>query len=340
MKIFKRLSYCALGLVLTACSHNPSILLDAAGPKAKDVRNLFWFIAGVEGVIFVLVLGVLFWGILRRHNTPAMDPLEPSAESEKPLIKVVGLAIALTIVTLTIFVGASYAVDRSHSDFDRYADVEIMVTAHQWWWELRYLGFPPSEIFTTANEIHVPVGKKIRFILKSSDVIHSLWFPNISGKQDIIPGQERDMFIEVDKEGVWQGRCGEFCGLQHAFMLLTLVAEPKEKYESWRKAQLLPAAEPQTDQQKHGRDVFNNGACTMCHAMRTADAMNQSDNAPDLTHLKSRATIGAGAAPNTKGYLGGWILDPHGIKPGVHMPTILQEPRDFQALLSYLETLK
>ncbi|MDD5460070.1 MAG: c-type cytochrome [Methylococcales bacterium] len=225
-------------------------------------------------------------------------------------------------------------------DLDKDSELEIEVTAHQWWWELSYLSATPSDVFTTANELHVPVNTKVRLKLKSPDVIHSLWLPNLAGKQDIIPGREQDLVLRVDREGIWHSRCGEFCGLQHAFMRLALFSESKRAFEAWRTAQRQPSAEPQTDIEKHGHEVFSKGACTVCHAIREKNTTGYSDHAPELTHLKSRTTIGAGAAPNTKGYLGGGILDPHSIKPGVHMPTILQKPEDFQALLVYLETLK
>jgi cytochrome c oxidase subunit 2 len=315
-------------------------LLDVAGPHADKTAKLFWFFLSVETVVFVLILTFLFFSLWRRREPKLVAPLQPSAQTEWRLVCGVGISVALTVLILTSFVGASYAVDRELIDLDRDASVEIEVTAHQWWWELRYLSATPSEVFTTANEIHVPAGEKVRLILKSNDVIHSLWFPNLSGKRDIIPGRDQDLFIRADREGVWLGRCAEFCGMQHAKMNLVLFAEPKEKFEDWKRLQRAPATEPQTADLARGRQIFTSASCTLCHTIRGTEAAGYSSNAPDLTHLKSRTTIGAGAVQNTKGYLGGWILDPHGIKPGVHMPTILQEPQDFQALLSYLETLK
>jgi cytochrome c oxidase subunit 2 len=198
----------------------------------------------------------------------------------------------------------------------------------------------PSNTFITANEIHVPVNEKIRLKLKSSDVIHSLWFPNLSGKKDIIPGKDRDMVIRADRQGIWQGRCGEYCGNQHALMGLTLIAESKGSYEAWKASQRMPARQPQTAAEKRGQEIFQTSACVLCHVIRSETSKGFSNVAPELTHLKSRLSIGAGAAPNTKGHLGGWIIDPHGLKPGVHMPTNLQEPQDFQDLLTYLESLK
>jgi cytochrome c oxidase subunit 2 len=267
-------------------------------------------------------------------------PVAPASGSERGLKLWVSAGIAVTVLILTSFVGLSYAVDRRLITLDDEPAIEIEVTAHQWWWELRYPGPRPSDTFATANEMHVPLGQTVKLKLKSVDVIHSFWLPNLAGKADIIPGRDQDLVFRADKEGTWHGRCSEYCGLQHAFMGLTLIVDEPAQFQQWLAAQRAEAIEPRTDEERRGRDVFATGPCGLCHVIRGTDAAGHSSSAPDLTHLKSRTTIGAGAAPNSKGHLGGWIIDPQGIKPGVHMPTILQEPNDFQALLAYLEILK
>jgi cytochrome c oxidase subunit 2 len=340
VKTQSRLSLFMLLPALASCSRNPSVLLNTAGPGAEKIGNLFWYFLIVESVVGFLVLGILFTSLWRRREDASDIPLLPRPGSEGRVVLAVGGAVVVTTLILTSFVVASYSVDRKLIKMDRDPAVEIEVIAHQWWWELRYLNGDPSQVFTTANEIHVPLHKTIRLVLKSSDVIHSIWFPNITGKKDVIPGRNQDLFLQVDKAGEWEGRCAEFCGLEHAFMGIKLFAEPKEKFEAWKSAQLRPAAEPVSFEEKRGQQIFTTGACNICHAIRTVEVTSFSSNAPELTHLKSRTTIGAGAAPNSKGYLAGWIVDPHGIKPGVHMPTILQHPDDLQALLAYLEILK
>jgi cytochrome c oxidase subunit 2 len=164
--------------------------------------------------------------------------------------------------------------------------------------------------------------------------------PNLNGKRDIIPGRSNILWIEADKPGEWHGRCAEFCGYQHAHMDLTVIAEPLDSFNGWRGAQTAPAHQPQTEEQVRGEVIFASSNCGLCHAIRGSLADGQTTTAPDLTHLKSRLTIGAGVAPNGEGFLGGWIADPHGLKPGVNMPTTLLSPADFQALLVYLETLE
>jgi cytochrome c oxidase subunit 2 len=321
-------------------TRNPSILFDTAGPHAHLTAALFRFALWVDATVAALVLGTLLVALWRRRVATLTPPTEPTPGSERRVAKVVGAAVAATVVVLTIFVGASYAVDRRLVELDRDPALEIEVTAHQWWWEARYLDATPSRVFTTANELHVPTHETVRLRLRTSDVIHSFWVPNLAGKRDIIPGRDDELTLRAERDGAWQGRCAEFCGLQHAHMGLTIVSEPRPAFEAWQASQRAPAAEPRTAEESRGREVFVHGACAVCHVIRTAAETGFSDNAPDLTHLKSRGALGAGAAPNTKGHLGGWILDPHGIKPGVHMPTILQEPADFQALLAYLETLR
>jgi cytochrome c oxidase subunit 2 len=329
-----------LSLNLLACTRNPSILLNPAGPHAAKIESLFWYVFWVEVIVWILVLGVLFRSLARRKTEKIEQPLELSERTERRLTLFVGTAIAMTVLILTSIVGFSYLVDKKLIELDQNPTLEIEVTAHQWWWELRYMDKPASKIFLTANEIHIPIHEKVKLILKSTDVIHSLWIPNLSGKKDIIPGREQDLVIEANQEGVWKGRCAEFCGMQHAKMDLIVIAESKEKFEAWKESQLQPAKEPQDPEEIRGMKIFTSISCTMCHVIRGTEAKGYSSHAPDLTHLKSRTHIGSGAATNTKGNLGGWIIDPQRIKPGVHMPTMLQEPRDFQALLNYLETLK
>ena len=327
-------------LGLAACSRNPSAVLDPAGPHARVTGDLFWFLLIVNGLIWIAVLGVLFVSLVRNRTAVTTAPAEPAPATEQVLTQRVAVAVIATVLMLTLFVGVSYAVDRKLIAFDRGDAVTIEVTGHQWWWELRYSGALPSDTFVTANEIHVPVGRKVRLTLRSTDVIHSMWIPNLAGKRDIIPGHDQELVFEADKPGRWYGRCAEFCGLEHAYMGIVVIAEPPAKFDAWQAAQRLPAPAPLTAEAQYGQQVFTSSPCGMCHTIRGTDAAGYSSTAPDLTHLMSRTTIAAATVPNATGYLGGWIVDPHGIKPGVQMPTIQQNSKDYQALLAYLGTLK
>jgi cytochrome c oxidase subunit 2 len=336
-RIERRSACCAVAiLALSGCAGNPSVL-EATGPEATDIARLFWLFIGVSAVVYVLVIVALVWAVIRSRRQAAPDMGPTMARSATRLI---GGAVAATVLILSGLVVASFAVDRGLLSMQQEPFVEVEVTGHQWWWEIRYLSDDPSKIFRTANELHVPVGRRVKLNLKSADVIHSVWLPNLNGKRDTIPGRGNMMWIEADKPGEWHGRCAEFCGYQHAHMDLTVIAEPLDSFNSWRAAQTEPAHQPETEEQRHGEAVFASSNCVTCHAIRGSLADGQSTIAPDLTHLKSRTMIGAGTAPNSKGFLAGWVADPHGLKPGVNMPTNILSPADFQALLAYLETLE
>ena len=212
------------------------------------------------------------------------------------------------------------------------------VTGHQWWWEVDYFDPVSQNRIKTANEIHVPVGRPVYFDMTSSDVIHSFWAPNLSGKKDLIPGHRTKTWFRADTAGIYRGQCAEFCGHQHAKMAFFIVAEPKAEFDKWVLAQRQPAAKPADSIQAKGEEIFLNGTCSMCHNVTGTSA--GSNVGPDLTHLASRFTIGAGALPNNRGNLAGWIMDPQSIKPGAKMPPNQLDGRSLQALLAYLENLK
>jgi cytochrome c oxidase subunit 2 len=210
----------------------------------------------------------------------------------------------------------------------------IQVIGNMWWWEVRY----PDAGVVTANEIHIPAGQPVEIVLSSEDVIHSFWVPELHGKLDALPGRVNSFWIEAEEPGVYWGECAEFCGVQHANMAFVVVAEAPEEYQAWLEAQDAPAPAPASEQVSEGLQVFLNSGCVNCHTIRGTPATGELG--PDLTHLASRLTLGAGAAPNTRGHLAGWVADPHGIKPGVMMPPSHLDSEQLQALLTYLESLE
>lgn len=216
--------------------------------------------------------------------------------------------------------------------------VAITLVGYQWWWHVEYEHPQPSLRATTANELHLPVGRPVVITLRAGDVIHSFWVPKLHGKIDLIPGRANTMTLRADTPGVFRGQCGEYCGLQHAHMALVVVAEPPDQYERWLAALRAPAPDPSTPEQTRGRQIVERGPCALCHTVRGTSAGGRT--APDLTHFASRSTIGAGTAPNTRGYLAGWIADPQHLKPGNKMPPTGLSPDDLQAVLAYLETLR
>jgi cytochrome c oxidase subunit 2 len=215
--------------------------------------------------------------------------------------------------------------------------LEVTVVGNQWWWEIRYPGLG----IVTANELHVPVSDpadpKPTFItLQSADVIHSFWIPQLAGKTDVIPGKTNRTWIDPRTPGTYVGQCAEFCGLQHAGMLLTVTVHPKEEFARWVAAQQAGAAD--VPQVRAGRDVFTSVACINCHTVRGTPANGVFG--PDLTHLMSRATLGAGVAPNTPENLRAWVNDPASLKPGALMPAMKLSSDELDRLVVYLVTLR
>jgi cytochrome c oxidase subunit 2 len=214
----------------------------------------------------------------------------------------------------------------------------VEVTGNQWWWTVEYDHPDPSLRVTTANELRLPVGRAVAIHLKSNDVIHSFWVPNLHGKIDLIPGRRNTIRLRADHPGIYRGQCAEYCGLQHANMAFTVIAEAPEAFERWIVAQRQPAPEPSTPEQIRGREVVERGPCAMCHTVQGTRAGGRMG--PDLTHVATRSTLAAGTVPNTPGYLAGWIADPQHLKPGTRMPSTGLSSSDLQAVLAYLGTLR
>jgi cytochrome c oxidase subunit II len=250
----------------------------------------------------------------------------------------VSASTAVTVAVLLVILVASVLTGRGLASLATPDGLTIELTGHQWWWEAQYWDPVPAHRITTANELHVPVGRPVLIKTRSHDVIHSLWVPDLHGKRDLIPGHVGSLWIQADRPGTFYGQCAEFCGYQHAHMRLAIIAESPAGFEAWRERQWQPAADPGDEQARRGRDVFLQGPCVMCHTIRGTRAGSRVG--PELTHLASRSTIAAGTLPNTPGHLAGWILDPQRIKPGSQMPPNSVSADDLQALLAYLGSLR
>jgi cytochrome c oxidase subunit 2 len=263
---------------------------------------------------------------------------EGRATDERSLTRSVAAATGVTVVILFGLLFASVATGRAVASLGSAEGLVIDVTGNQWWWDVTYENPTPSLQVKTANELHIPVGRQVRIQLKSNDVIHSFWVPNLHGKMDLIPGRQTAIWLQADRPGVYRGQCAEYCGLQHANMALTVIAEASDDFERWLVAQRQPAPPPASPEQQRGLEVVERGPCAMCHTVVGTSAGGRT--APDLTHIATRSTIAAGTAPNTRGYLAGWITDPQHMKPGAKMPSTGLSADELQAVLAYLETLK
>jgi cytochrome c oxidase subunit 2 len=313
--------------------------LHPAGPQATDIEWLYWVIFWICFIVFVLVI-VGFARASARTHTPARDmlPVIQDPEGDRRATWMVGSAVAVTVLTLFVVLFISVITGKRVEGLTSKNPITIQITGHQWWWEAQYPNPQADQTITTANEIHIPVGKPVVILTNSADVIHSFWAPSVHGKRDLLPGYSSAFWIQIDKPGTYSGRCAEFCGLQHAHMGFSIIAEDENTFEQWEQQQLKPAADPNAPDAARGKQVFLTHACIMCHSIRGTDA--GSKMGPDLTHLASRKMIAAESLPNTPGALAAWIIDPQRIKPGNKMAPNPLAPDDLQALITYLQTLE
>ncbi len=310
-------------------------VLSPAGSEASAIHQLWLLMLWTSTIVLIVVLGFVVAALVRSARRRSID--SPSS-SERSLTRGVATAAALTVAILLVLLVASIWTGRTVESVQASSALTVNVTGHQWWWEIEYEDSIPSQRVLTANELHIPVGRPIILKVSSRDVIHSFWVPNLQGKRDLIPGYTTAIWLQADRSGAFRGQCAEFCGLQHAHMALDVVAEPEADFDRWLEGMRKPASPPQDDQQRRGHDVFMTRRCAGCHAINGTDAYGQVG--PDLTHMASRSTIGAGTLPNTPGHLDGWIMNPQASKPGNQMPPNPLSADDRQALLSYLEILK
>jgi cytochrome c oxidase subunit II len=315
--------------------------LHAFGPQSGHIVDLWRITILVCSVVFAAVLVALLLALWRapRSDRGTAPDLSALAHPDAPAERRVAWATAVCVLLLLGLIMASVMTDRLLARLPLRDALHIQVTAHQWWWELRYSDADPSREFNTANELHVPVGRPVILTLRSGDVIHSFWVPNVAGKKDLVPGRDTTHLLRVDQPGTFRGQCAEFCGAQHAWMALDLIAEPPEQFEAWAERQRSSASVSGDAQQQRGRALFLSGSCAMCHTIAGTDASAR--RAPDLTHVGSRQRIASGTLPNNPDALAQWIRDPQRFKPGVNMPSHANLSNDdLAALAAYLGSLK
>jgi cytochrome c oxidase subunit 2 len=322
-------------LLLGGCSGWQSVM-DPKGPHAKHLADLIWFFTAFCSVVWLAVMAVLVVALLRRAPVRP-DPLVLAPATERRSLLFVGSAAAATLLAVIGLTVLSY-VSQGQLFAKENAAVTLKVTGHQWWWDVVYEGDTPDQTIRTANEIHVPVGQPVSVKLAASDVIHSFWVPSLTGKQDLIPGQDNEIQFTAGREGVYRGQCAEFCGWQHAHMGLMVLALPLSDFKNWQAAQHAPAASPQDAASVKGGAIFQQKACALCHTIRGTPA--GSLVGPDLTHFASRKSIASATLPMSRGNIAAWIVDPQGIKPGVNMPDVPLAPDEVDPLVSYLAGLK
>ncbi|PYO53083.1 MAG: cytochrome c oxidase subunit II [Candidatus Rokuibacteriota bacterium] len=325
----------SLGLAVVGIATTPSMFAPASTP-AFAIRELSFLVLAIVTGIFVVVAGLTVYAIIRYRRRPGDDGREPPQVYGSTQIELAWTVVPFLIVIVLFLTTARYifAIERHPAPPDA---LEVTVVGNQWWWEIRYPGLG----IVTANELHVPVSDAARptptFItLESADVIHSFWIPQLAGKMDVIPGQRNRTWVEPRTPGTYVGQCAEFCGVQHAGMLLTVTVHSPDDFARWVAAQQAVAAD--VPAVRAGRDMFTSVACISCHTVRGTPANGVFG--PDLTHLMSRATLGAGVAANTPENLRAWVNDPAALKPGALMPAMKLSNDQLDTLVAYLATLR
>jgi len=311
-------------------------LLQPLSQPAQEIKELSLLVLAICSTIFLIVVGLLVYAIVRFRHRPGDEASEPPQIYGSNQIETAWTVLPILIVFVLILVTSRTIADIQNRKAAPGA-VHATVVGHQWWWEIRY----PELGFVTANELHVPASDNSRrqptFLkLQSADVAHSFWVPQLAGKTDVIPGRENSMWFEPTQPGTYLGNCAEYCGMQHARMLIRVIVHPPGEFERWVAEQKRAAAEEPSAQA--GRKLFFANSCVSCHAIRGTSA--QGAFGPDLTHLMSRETLASGAAPNTPEGLRAWVRDPQKLKVGCLMPNMQMSDVEVDQIVSYLQTLK
>jgi len=312
--------------------------LDAAGQRAQTTLPLTWLTL-IISIAVCLIIAILLWlGVRRSRATGGAEETRAVEVSRSGNgLRWISVGLSISAVPLLVTLVWTMVALAKVSGPPANPGLTLDVTGRQWWWDVRYDAAEPDQSFSTANEIHIPVGVPVLVRLHGADVIHSFWVPKLSGKTDTIPGQTNLTWLEASRPGRYQGQCTEYCGFQHAHMAFEVVAEPREDFERWRHHQVEPAPPPTTPQQERGMEVVQY-RCGLCHEVRGTSA--GAISAPDLTHLMSRQRIAAGTLVNGPGTLGAWIEGPQLLKPRTLMPNQNLTPEQLSDTLAYLETLQ
>jgi cytochrome c oxidase subunit 2 len=297
-------------------------VLSPAGPDALLLSRLGWLLFAGCAVIFVLVAALTLASLARGRRRPSSRLL------------VFGGGILLPLPLLAALMGWSgWQAAQLTWPFSG-TRIQVTVTGHMWWWEVRYRDTVSGREAVLANELRLPAGERVYLALASADVLHAFWVPTLAGKVDMVPGRIHGLTLQADKPGLYRGMCAEYCGTQHTAMALDVVVETPRAFDEWLARQSAPAS----DAAVRGRSVFLSARCNACHSVRGVAEGGMAG--PDLTHLASRRHLGAGALPLDRASLIGWLADPQASKPGARMPASSLPPEDLEALAAWLETLR
>lgn len=346
---------------------SPTNIFAPISTPAQSIFNLSLFVLMVTAAVFVIVFSLLAYVVIKFRERPSADAREPAQVYGSSQVELAWTVIPILIVLVLFLATTRVIADIQGAARPRNA-VEVTVVGHQFWWEYRY----PSLHVVTANELHIPVSDPAHptptfLTLLSADTDHSFWVPRLAGKTDLIPDHPNSMWVDPHETGLYLGQCAQYCGTQHAKMLLRVYVQTRADFDRWIQEQSQPAqvseavpeagtgpAQPPKRSRNSrvpaapgsvvpasslkGRKIFERTACVSCHTVRGTSASGTFG--PDLTHLMSRDTIASGAVPNTPANLRQWVRDPNTFKPGSKMPAMGLSDEELDAVAAYLETLR
>lgn len=317
------------GLVLGGCEGAQSVLAPQ-GPGAAQIAHLSWILFAFGAVVLIGVV-IACWLAIRGS--------ESARARLATTTSILTCGIVFPALILTALLG--YSVWLTHASVQRSgvgSAISIEVVGEQWWWRVAYVGLDGRPV-ASANEIRLPAGRPVDFVLRSADVIHSFWVPNLGGKVDMIPGRTTHLRLAADRPGAYRGQCAEYCGGPHALMALEIVAMSADDFGAWLAAQSMPATEPTTPEAERGKVLFLAAGCGGCHTVRGTQASGTIG--PDLTHIGSRRSVGVDTLPVTQASLARFIVDGQHVKPGNRMPPFrIFGDGELGALTTYLASLR
>jgi cytochrome c oxidase subunit II len=325
-------------VILSAFVADPTSIFEPAGTPARSIFSLSMLVLAITAAIFLIVAGILAFVLVKYRSRPSngQGEQEPPQIYGSNQIELSWTVIPILIVVMLFLATTRVIYTTEHAQRPTNA-LDVIVVGHQFWWEYRY----PQLGVVTANELHVPVSDKVHplptyLTMSSADTDHSFWVPRLAGKMDLIPNKINTMWIDPQMQGLYLGQCAQYCGVQHAKMLIRVYADTPDEFAAWVEHQRQPAVEDSTTAE--GRDVFMHNACISCHTIRGTVATGRFG--PDLTHVGSRETIASGSVPNNSANLRKFIDNPANFKPGALMPPMHLDTHDLDAVTAYLTTLK
>jgi cytochrome c oxidase subunit 2 len=328
---------CILLSVGTVYAQSSTSIFSPSATPARSIFSLSMLVLSVTAAIFLIVAGLLLYALIRYRSRPGDSPREPAQIYGSNQIELSWTVIPILIVVM-LFLSTTRVILGTESIPKPASAVDVIVIGHQYWWEYRY----PKLGIVTTNELHVPISDPSKptptyLEMSSADTDHSFWVPRLAGKTDLIPNRINTMWIDPAEPGLYLGQCAQYCGVQHAKMLLRVYAQSPEDFAAWVKQQQKPAEGSLSGAAAEGEVVFMHNACINCHAIAGTVATGRFG--PDLTHLASRDTIASGPIQNTPANLRKWINDPNSMKPGVLMPSMHLSDHDLDVITAYLATL-